>query len=77
MSELKRLKESHARLSEQVKEARKVILLWRRWEHASDASLLTGDEADTAGMLIEASFAAQAFIDKWEAVIRTKATGDE
>ena len=52
-------------LKEQVKEAHRVIMLYRRWEHAEDAAGATGDEADTSDMLIEASFAAQDFVEKW------------
>jgi hypothetical protein len=69
-SELERLKKSHAQLSEQVKESRRVIALYRRWEHASDIEIDNPDsDIDSGSMLIEASFAAQAFVEKWEAVI--------
>jgi len=71
MSELERLKESHAKLSEQVKEARRVIGLYRRWEQAGDVEIEKDVDIDSGSMLVEASFAAQAFVDKWEAVITT------
>ena len=70
--ELKRLKVAYAKLSEQVKEARRVITLYRRWEHASDVECRVGDDADTSDMLIQASFAAEDFVDKWESVISAK-----
>mgnify|MGYP003645942236 CR=1 FL=1 len=68
-TELQRLKASHAKLSEQVKEARRVIALYRRWEHAGDIEIEKDTDIDSGSMLIEASFAAKAFVDKWEAVI--------
>ena len=69
-TELRRLKDSHAQLSEQVKEARRVIALYRRWEQAADIECDNPDsDIDSGSMLIEASFAAQEFIEKWEAVI--------
>ena len=64
------LKESHAKLSEQVKEARRVIALYQRWEKASDIECDNPDsDIDSGSMLVEASFAAIAFVEKWEAVI--------
>lgn len=70
-SELTRLKESHARMCEQVRDARKVIMLYRRWEHAEEAECAaeTGDMPDLTSMLTEASFAAQDFVEKWENTI--------
>lgn len=70
MSEMQRLKESHAKLIEQVKEARRVIGLYQRWEQASDIECDDPDsDVDSGTMLIEASFAAVAFVEKWESVI--------
>jgi len=68
--ELDRLKKSHAKLSDQVKEARRVIALYRRWEQASDIEIDSPDsDIDSGSMLIEASFAAKEFTERWEAVI--------
>jgi len=68
--ELKRLKASHAKLSEQVKEARRVIALYQRWEQAAEIECDTSDsDVDSGTMLIEASFAGKAFVEKWEAII--------
>jgi hypothetical protein len=67
-----KLKASHAKLSEQVKEARRVIALYRRWEQAADIEIEKDTDIDSGSMLIEASFAAQSFVDKWEAVITSK-----
>ncbi len=68
--ELKRLKASHAKLSEQVKEARRVIALYRRWEQAEEIECdSTDSDVDAGSMRVEASFAALAFVEKWEAVI--------
>lgn len=71
-TELQMLKASHAKLSEQVKEARRVIALYRRWEQAGDIEIEKDTDIDSGSMLIEASFAAQAFGDKWEAVITSR-----
>ena len=69
-TELQRLKESHAKLSEQVKEARRVIALYQRWEQASDVEIDNPDsDIDSGSMLVEASFAATDFRERWEAVI--------
>lgn len=71
---MKRLKASHAKLSEQVREARKVIFLYRRWEHAEEAdnaAEVPSDEmSDLDTMLTEASFAAAEFVEKWEGKIK-------
>ncbi len=67
MSELEQLKESHAKLSEQVKEARRVIALYQRWEQAGDIECKKHIDIDSGTMLIEASFAAIAFVEKWDA----------
>ncbi len=70
LSEIGRLRESRSRLERQAKEASRVVLLYRRWQHACDVEWNTGDEADTSEMLTEASFAAQDFVKKWEHEIK-------
>ena len=69
-TELQRLKASYTTLNAQVKEARRVIALYRRWEKAGAIEIENDDtDIDSGSMLIEASFAAQAFVDRWEAVV--------
>ena len=68
--ELAALKLKYAELQKEARDARTVIMLYRRWQHASDVEAITGDEADTGTMLIEASFAAQDFVDKYENQIK-------
>ena len=75
--ELAALKLKYAELQKEARDARTVIMLYRRWQHASDVEAETGDEADTGTMLIEASFAAQDFVDKYENQIKPmKAHGE-
>jgi hypothetical protein len=71
-TEMQRLKASHAKLSEQVKEARRVIALYRRWEQVGDIDIVKDTDIDSGSMLIEASFAAIAFHEKWEVVITSR-----
>ena len=71
-TELQRLKESHAKLSEQVKEARRVIALYHRWEQAIEIEGENPDsDVDSDSMFVEASFAAADFRERWESVITT------
>jgi hypothetical protein len=69
-NELTRFKASYKKLADQLRDARKVIMLYRHWEHCSHVEFNTGDDADTDTMLMDASFAAQEFVEKWENQIK-------
>lgn len=64
--ENEKLLERQHRMEKELRDAKRVIMLYRRWEHACDAEWNANDECDTGTMLIEASFAAQDFVDEWE-----------
>lgn len=49
-----------------AKEANRVILLYQRWEQAGDIEIEKDVDIDPESMLIEASFAAQSFSEKWK-----------
>ena len=52
-------------LQKRCEEAEQVIRAYRHWEHCSDVSEDEPEDDDTADMLIQASFAAQEFMEKY------------
>lgn len=58
--------DSIAALKKQLKEARRIIALYVRWEEASDIELDNDDsDIDSDSMLLDASFAAKEFKERW------------
>ena len=53
------------RLQDELAVARRVIVMYRRWEHASDS-----DDEDHSEMLIEASFAAQDYMERFQQQVK-------